>query len=79
MYPLAEGVGAIDVVRGRLPDVIVMELAVPGADGFDLGRFTGRSAHFQYSRGRGDITPKLSIPSAHARQVLDWCRKSQPA
>ena len=38
VYPLAEGIGAIDIVRGRLPDVVVMELAVPGADGFEILR-----------------------------------------
>jgi PAS domain S-box-containing protein len=38
VYPMAEGIGAIDVVRGRLPDVVVMELAVPGADGFEILR-----------------------------------------
>ena len=33
VYAVADSTGAIDVARGRLPDVVVMELAGPGADG----------------------------------------------
>lgn len=33
VYAVADSTGAIDVARGRLPDVVVMELERPGADG----------------------------------------------
>ena len=32
VYSVAESTGAIDIARGRLPDVVVMESARPGAD-----------------------------------------------
>ena len=38
VYAVAEGNGAIEVARGRVPDVVVMDLAVPGADGFEILR-----------------------------------------
>lgn len=38
VYAVAEGIEAIEVARGRVPDVVVMDLAVPGADGFEILR-----------------------------------------
>jgi CheY-like chemotaxis protein len=38
VYAVADGIGAIDVARGRLPDVVVMDLAAPGSAGFDIIR-----------------------------------------
>ena len=38
VYAVAEGIGAVDIARGRLPDVVVMDLAAPGTDGFDILR-----------------------------------------
>ena len=32
VYAVADSTGAIDVARGRLPDVVVMQVAGPGAD-----------------------------------------------
>jgi CheY-like chemotaxis protein len=38
VYGVSEGVAAIGVAQQRLPDVVVMEMAVPGADGFEILR-----------------------------------------
>jgi two-component system cell cycle response regulator DivK len=34
VYPMANGLEALATAQKRLPDVVVMEMAVPGADGF---------------------------------------------
>jgi PAS domain S-box-containing protein len=38
VYAMAEGIRAIDVARGRLPDVVVMDLAAPVTEGFEILR-----------------------------------------
>ena len=38
VYSVADGIAGIRVARRRLPDVVVMEVAVPGADAFEILR-----------------------------------------
>ena len=38
VYSIANGLGAVGVAQRRLPDVVIMEIAVPGADGFEILR-----------------------------------------
>jgi CheY-like chemotaxis protein len=36
VYAIANGIDALTAVQKRLPDIVVMEMAVPGADGFAI-------------------------------------------
>jgi PAS domain S-box-containing protein len=38
VYSVGEGVAAMEVARRRLPDVVITEIAVPGADGLEILR-----------------------------------------
>ena len=38
VYSIADGLTAISVAQRRLPDAVIMEIAVPGADGFEILR-----------------------------------------
>jgi PAS domain S-box-containing protein len=45
VYAVAEGIEAIDVARVRLPDVVVIDLAAPAPDGFEILRQWGEDPH----------------------------------
>ena len=38
VYSMADGIAGIRVAQRRLPDVVIMEVAVPGADAFEILR-----------------------------------------